>query len=559
LKTEDSFTETLRIDSRPLQICRNPVFVIGSPRSGTTMLAVALSKHPAFWASDETFFLYYLFGGERVEHEITRWASSGQKGSWLRRENVSRDEFLGYLGTGLNALFTNRSGGRRWIDHTPRYTLMADTLASMFPGAFFLHILRDGRHVVHSMLHYCESLTEQEQTTMERAGFLADWATNFRKACVTWAKWTATALDFCDRYPDRALTVRLEKLERDPVRGFRHILKFLEATASDAPARYFSSNRINSSFSTIDQTGDAVTEKRPDPWGTWTAEQQQIFKEEAAEALARCGFAPPEDSAESNKNSKTRPAITIPTPVKSNNRSFILLSVARSGSNLLRDCLNQHESIQCFGEIFKKSFVTEKDWGAFSGLDGDVKRLHETDLVSFWKLVLKTYKQDKPVIGAKIFYYHRHGDEIWHYFARSATPIIHLIRPELIDSYLSLKLAEASGIWKQPRNKRTGVEYDRSICIDLADFERYCARTQRYINQCELLFRDNPYLEITYSALVQDLEKTMSEIYSFLRLRNRETSPRLVRQLSRPREELIINWNETASFIKSNDDLCVIH
>ncbi len=253
----------------------------------------------------------------------------------------------------------------------------------------------------------------------------------------------------------------------------------------------------------------------------------------------------------------TSERVQDPSPL--NNRNFILLSVARSGSNLLRDHLNQHASIQCFPEIFKKWFVKGEAWRHLSGGSAELKHLHQTDLVSFWKLILEKYKLDKPVIGAKIFYPHRKDDEIWRYFASSCTPIIHLVREELIDSYLSLKLAAASAIWKQPKKKKIGAEYDRSISIDLADFQKYCRRIRGHIDRIKLLFRDNPYLEITYSSLVKDRAKTMSAIYSFLGLPNQETSPRLSKQLSRPREELIINWNETSSFIKSNDDLCVIH
>jgi LPS sulfotransferase NodH len=254
----------------------------------------------------------------------------------------------------------------------------------------------------------------------------------------------------------------------------------------------------------------------------------------------------------------TSERVRDPSPL--DNRNFILLSIARSGSNMLRDYLNQHESIRCLGEIFKKWFIKGKPWQRLSGGSEELKHQHQTDLVSFWKLILESYKLDKPVIGAKIFYPHREDDEIWRYFASSSTPIIHLVREELIDSYLSLKLAAASKIWKQPKKKKIGAEYDRSISVDLADFQKYCMRTRRHIDRIKLLFRDNPYLEITYSSLVKDREKTMSAIYSFLGLPNQETSsPRLIKQLSRHREELIINWNETASFIKSNDDLCVIH
>jgi len=259
----------------------------------------------------------------------------------------------------------------------------------------------------------------------------------------------------------------------------------------------------------------------------------------------------------------TSERVQDPSPL--DNRNFILLSIARSGSNLLRDYLNQHESIRCLGEIFKKWFIKGKPWQRLSGGSAELKHLHQTDLVSFWKVILEKYKLDKPVIGAKIFYFHREDDEIWRYFASSRTPIIHLVREELIDSYLSHKLAMASGIWKQQENrkqqedKKTGAEYDRSISIDLADFQNYCTRIQRHIDPFKVLFRDNPYLEIHYSSLVKDREKTMSAIYSFLDLPNQETSPRLTKQLSRRREEVIINWDETASFIKNNDNLCVIH
>src|SRR6266705_5433281 len=100
--------EAFQNDSRVPQTCQNPVFVIGSPRSGTTVLAGVLAKHPDFWAFDETLFMPALFGGGRVEGEI-EWWTSRPKGPWLRRQN-----------------------GKRWIDHTPHHALMAEALAAMF-------------------------------------------------------------------------------------------------------------------------------------------------------------------------------------------------------------------------------------------------------------------------------------------------------------------------------------------------------------------------------------------------------------------------------------------
>jgi LPS sulfotransferase NodH len=244
------------------------------------------------------------------------------------------------------------------------------------------------------------------------------------------------------------------------------------------------------------------------------------------------------------------------------NRGFVLLSGPRSGSNLLCDCLNQHESIRCFGEIFKTRPINEKRWERLSAggpaLTKDLARLHQTDVVAFWKMILDKYRGDKPIVGAKLFYRHRKRDPLWQYFASSRTPIIHLVREDLIDSYLSLKLAKASWVWKQEKGAEPRGEYSRQIPIDLRRFAAYCQKSGKNFNKVKALFQDNPYLKVTYEALAKDRATAMAAVYSFLGLPNRETSARLTKQLSRPREEVITNWSEVADFVKSNAELCVL-
>ena len=101
--------------------------------------------------------MFFLLFGTLVERAFERAMEiPGRAGFGV--EDVSREEFLASVGMGINALITSRSGGRRWIDHTPLYTLIVDTLAEVFPGASFIHILRDGREVVHSMLDFADSI-----------------------------------------------------------------------------------------------------------------------------------------------------------------------------------------------------------------------------------------------------------------------------------------------------------------------------------------------------------------------------------------------------------------
>jgi hypothetical protein len=277
---------------RHFEYCTAPVFVMGVHRSGTTVLAHALAKHPDFWTSEETFFLDDLFGRRRAESVHETWMSRPSS-CWLSAQRITSSEFLQALGLGINALFTSRSGGNRWIDYTPHYVLFADTLAEMFPGARFIHVLRDGREVVHSMINIAATLTPEERNRM--AGkFLPDWAIDFRAACDSWTTHAKAGMDFCDARPDRAITVVNREIANDPAGTIARILKFLEADPCEDCANFLRIRRINSSF--LPPGGfDPGEYKSPEPWESWTMEQRRIFAEVAGRALCEFGFATEEE------------------------------------------------------------------------------------------------------------------------------------------------------------------------------------------------------------------------------------------------------------------------
>jgi hypothetical protein len=266
-----------------LRICRSPVFVIGAHRSGTTALAWALAQHTRFWTSNESLILYPLF--KDAQAQFARWYDRPSP-SLLRREEISEEEFLSSLGLGLNALFFDRSGGKRWVDQTPHYGLIAGTLVKIFPGAKFLHILRDGRRVVHSMMNSSRTMTESERTQMEEGDFVPSWAKSFRAACRSWSESVEAVLEFQGRNREACLTVRNEELVSDPDAGFQAILGFLGEPHEPGPAAFFASNRINSSFG--NSRDPAVVRTLTEPWALWTPEQTHVFDEVAGSTFAKC-------------------------------------------------------------------------------------------------------------------------------------------------------------------------------------------------------------------------------------------------------------------------------
>src|SRR4051794_22496100 len=97
----DKWRDTLR---HP-EVCANPIFILGAPRSGTTILAKSLGRHSCLWSSEESEFILDLFGDGQIDKAYER-ARALNGPSWLRTQAVGREEFFAFVGLGINAMFT---------------------------------------------------------------------------------------------------------------------------------------------------------------------------------------------------------------------------------------------------------------------------------------------------------------------------------------------------------------------------------------------------------------------------------------------------------------------
>lgn len=255
-----------------------PVFVIGCPRSGTSAFSWALAQHPDFWTSAESDFLQLLFGRSHLQHSY-QVAFDRPDDGWLRLNGVDYAEFCSYLGRGLDELFKSRSGGRRWVDSSPGYTLIVPDLALLFPQARFIHLVRDGRAVVNSMLN---------------SGFDMDWAADFGRACFTWAHYVRKGIEFESGLPGRVLRVQHAQLVDDPAATCSDILRFLGAPLSTACADFLASSRVNSSYGNA-SIGDIRVVKDPSalkerPWDAWSEELHAQFRDVAGASMQLAGI-----------------------------------------------------------------------------------------------------------------------------------------------------------------------------------------------------------------------------------------------------------------------------
>jgi hypothetical protein len=204
-----------------------PIFILGCPRSGTTLLRVMLNAHPRIAIPPETRFLIpaYVhrarFGDLRKVRSRRRLARFvvDRPASRAGRLGLAKDEARALvmaapptLGSALGALFAAYAEGfakQRWGDKRPFYYSFVDELDRMFPQAQFVHVVRDGRACVASL---------------KRAPFDYD----SERAMVTWLNAVVSCRQSARRLGSaRYHELRYEDLVAEPEQELRRLCEFL--------------------------------------------------------------------------------------------------------------------------------------------------------------------------------------------------------------------------------------------------------------------------------------------------------------------------------------------
>ena len=275
-----------------------PIFVVGSPRSGTSILAWCLGYHPNIFPVPESNWM-----GDFAVQVARSYQVGAARGilSILSAMGISRGEFFSHIGRSINSLVLKHRGDldrkrlviavqrllkeqgfyagevtgqlddatsaalqqyaisdetnelsyseiidslrtpasdseckMRWVDQTPEYSFHICGLRKLFPGALFVHIVRDVDSVVRSILNFHRI-----------AG--THLAANEEEAYKYWLRTVTACLKAEEAYgPNVVRRVRYDALIENPESALRSLLDFLGEPYS-AKCLEPLSDRINSS------------------------------------------------------------------------------------------------------------------------------------------------------------------------------------------------------------------------------------------------------------------------------------------------------------------------
>jgi hypothetical protein len=219
-----------------------PFFILGAPRSGTSLLSRMLDAHPAVAVPDETKIfetfapLLPLYGDLRRPERLRRLVDDVLAWRWVRRlpdppdraevlARVARRDLGGVFEAFLSA-WAARRGKRRCGEKTPSNLYLWPAIERAFPDAAVVHILRDGRDVALSQI---------------RAPF---GPKTMAGAAERWVAFVGRIRAIGDHAgPGRYVEVRYEDLLADPRGTVQRVLRFLGEPFHPDVLRFHRSDR----------------------------------------------------------------------------------------------------------------------------------------------------------------------------------------------------------------------------------------------------------------------------------------------------------------------------
>ena len=231
-------------------------FIIGNSRSGTTLVARVLKRHPDVCVLNETHFMeefiyerehFEKLSEKKIREVINRLILIQEKDYYRKSRYEEYPEetdkiFFSFMSSNGNSFgkligaffdYEAKKHGRKLVgDQTPRHVFYVAELHRMFPHAKFIHMIRDPRAVLLSQKRKWKAGIRWKQPRFEILRTFLNY--HPVTTSVIWKKAVTAGLQSSKILPrDKIITVRFEDFVESPEKYIRDLCTFLEVEFRD--------------------------------------------------------------------------------------------------------------------------------------------------------------------------------------------------------------------------------------------------------------------------------------------------------------------------------------
>lgn len=216
-----------------------PIFIVGCPRSGTTILAKILNNHSQIASATEIHFFNHLikskkynwqvlndkllqefFAETRIEDFCSLLKIDFQEFSETILQNTEPDLNLFIeeqnqkrIFDALMLMLLKRNKKTNCCEKTPQHLLNIDEILRFYPNAKIIHLIRDGRDTVNSLI----KMPWRPEGLLNNSRF--------------WKRYAKLGIAIANKYAnkvDNYISIRYEDLLYDPVTSIKRLCLFCD-------------------------------------------------------------------------------------------------------------------------------------------------------------------------------------------------------------------------------------------------------------------------------------------------------------------------------------------
>ena len=233
-----------------LAAVEKPIFIVGTGRSGSTVLGVLLSMHRDVGFLNEPKALWHAIC---PEGDVFGQYAPGRPARYVLNE-ADATEDVRRRARRLFGAYLKATGSRRVVDKYPELIFRVPFVRGIFPDARFVFLVRDGRDTCRSIEGWSERkgvrdagevhdwwgadnlkwrlmLEQLVPGEEDLAGSIDEIQTFDRHADMAAVEWVITmreGLRQAERYPQSVHTIRYESLVANPRRELSELMDFCE-------------------------------------------------------------------------------------------------------------------------------------------------------------------------------------------------------------------------------------------------------------------------------------------------------------------------------------------